>query len=52
MDKLGRNVKRLNRLQSEGFKLPIEDFGTDYSWMAHLRRFPFEEVKPRREGQR
>jgi EAL domain-containing protein (putative c-di-GMP-specific phosphodiesterase class I) len=47
--KLAEDVKvvlaSLTRLRLKGFSLSIDDFGTGFSSMERLRRFPFTELK-------
>ena len=47
--KLAEDVKvvlaSLTRLRLKGFSLSIDDFGTGFSSMEQLRRFPFTELK-------
>ena len=38
-------VEGLNRLRNLGVKLALDDFGTAFSSLSYLRRFPFDEVK-------
>ena len=38
-------LQRLERLKSMGFTLAIDDFGTKYSSLAYLKRFPIDRLK-------
>jgi len=40
-----RSAEILKNLKSLGVRLAMDDFGTGYSSLAHLRRFPFDEIK-------
>jgi diguanylate cyclase (GGDEF)-like protein/PAS domain S-box-containing protein len=38
-------VQRLHALRSRGFKVSLDDFGTGFSSLAYLQRFPIDEIK-------
>ena len=38
-------ISPLTRLMLKGFEISIDDFGTGFSSMEQLRRFPFTELK-------
>jgi diguanylate cyclase (GGDEF)-like protein len=38
-------IARLHELKALGLTLAIDDFGTDYSSLSHLRRLPFDVLK-------
>ena len=40
-----RSVAILTRLKGIGVQLSIDDFGSGFSSLAHLRRFPLDELK-------
>jgi predicted signal transduction protein with EAL and GGDEF domain len=40
-----RSVAILTRLKGVGVQLSIDDFGSGFSSLGHLRRFPFDELK-------
>ena len=40
-----RSVAILTRLKGIGVQLSIDDFGSGFSSLAHLRRFPLDEIK-------
>jgi EAL domain-containing protein (putative c-di-GMP-specific phosphodiesterase class I)/GGDEF domain-containing protein len=40
-----RSAEILKNLKNLGVRLAMDDFGTGYSSLAHLRRFPFDEIK-------
>ena len=40
-----RSAEILKNLKKLGVRLAMDDFGTGYSSLAHLRRFPFDEIK-------
>jgi len=40
-----RSVAILTRLKAIGVKLSIDDFGSGFSSLAHLKRFPIDEIK-------
>lgn len=40
-----RSVAILTRLKAVGVQLSIDDFGSGFSSLGHLRRFPFDEIK-------
>lgn len=40
-----RSAEILGRLKSLGVRLAMDDFGTGYSSLAHLKLFPFDEIK-------
>ena len=42
---LGRTKSVLDRLSAMGIRLSIDDFGTGFSSLAHLRRLPVDEIK-------
>jgi diguanylate cyclase (GGDEF)-like protein len=41
----GHALKSLERLKQLGCKLALDDYGTGYSSLAHLRRLPLDELK-------
>ncbi len=40
-----RSVAILTRLKATGVQLSIDDFGSGFSSLAHLKRFPIDEIK-------
>jgi diguanylate cyclase len=40
-----RSAEILKKLKNLGVRLAMDDFGTGYSSLAHLRLFPFDEIK-------
>ena len=40
-----KSVAILTRLKGVGVQLSIDDFGSGFSSLGHLRRFPFDEIK-------
>lgn len=40
-----RTIEILNTLQDLGIKISIDDFGTEYSSLSYLRRFPIDQIK-------
>jgi EAL domain-containing protein (putative c-di-GMP-specific phosphodiesterase class I) len=40
-----RSAEILKNLKNLGVRLAMDDFGTGYSSLAHLRLFPFDEIK-------
>lgn len=40
-----RSVAILTRLKAVGLQLSIDDFGSGFTSLGHLRRFPFDELK-------
>jgi EAL domain-containing protein (putative c-di-GMP-specific phosphodiesterase class I) len=38
-------IESMGRLKDVGFRLALDDFGTAFSSLAYLRRFPFDHVK-------
>jgi diguanylate cyclase (GGDEF)-like protein len=45
MDSTGQNVETLLQLKAIGTKLSIDDFGTGFSSLSYLSRFPIDELK-------
>jgi diguanylate cyclase (GGDEF)-like protein len=45
MDNTERNVETLRQLKAIGAKLSIDDFGTGFSSLSYLSRFPLDELK-------
>jgi diguanylate cyclase (GGDEF)-like protein len=45
MDNTEQNVDTLRRLKAIGAKLSIDDFGTGFSSLSYLSRFPLDELK-------
>ncbi len=45
LDNIDNAVETLNRLNGIGVRLAIDDFGTDYSSMSAIRRFPVDLIK-------
>jgi diguanylate cyclase (GGDEF)-like protein/PAS domain S-box-containing protein len=39
------NTKLLRALRKMGVRIAMDDFGTDYSSLGYLRRFPFDKIK-------
>lgn len=39
------NVDALQALAGDGVRISVDDFGTDYSNLRYLQRFPFHELK-------
>ena len=37
--------KAMHRLKARGVRFALDDFGTDYSSLLYLRRFPFDRIK-------
>ena len=42
---ISKVMSSLTRLRLKGFEISINDFGTGFSSMEQLRRFPFTELK-------
>ena len=40
-----RTIVRLNSLREKGFALSLDDFGTGFSSLSYLKRFPLDELK-------
>lgn len=40
-----RSAEILRNIKNLGIRLAMDDFGTGYSSLAHLRQFPFDEIK-------
>lgn len=38
-------LKRLNQLKEIGLRISLDDFGTGFSSLSYLRRFPFDKLK-------
>ncbi len=38
-------IERMKQLRALGIQLSVDDFGTGYSCLAHLKRFPVDELK-------
>jgi diguanylate cyclase (GGDEF)-like protein/PAS domain S-box-containing protein len=45
MQDVGRTVERLQALRERGFGLSLDDFGTGFSSLSYLKRFPIDELK-------
>ena len=45
MEDPGRTVALLNELRSMGIAVALDDFGTEYSSLGHLRQFPLDYLK-------
>jgi diguanylate cyclase (GGDEF)-like protein/PAS domain S-box-containing protein len=45
MDSTGRASETLQRLRGLGVRVSIDDFGTGFSSLAYLKRFPIDKVK-------
>lgn len=45
LENIDNAIETLNRLNGIGVRLAIDDFGTDYSSMAAIRRFPVNVIK-------
>jgi diguanylate cyclase (GGDEF)-like protein/PAS domain S-box-containing protein len=45
MSDTDRTVARLHELRDKGFGLSMDDFGTGFSSLSYLKRFPFQELK-------
>lgn len=45
MDNAQKNIKMLQDIKSMGFKLSMDDFGTGFSSLSYLSRFPLDELK-------
>lgn len=45
MEHAGETINQLNQLNQMGMYLAIDDFGTDYSSLAYLQRFPIQKLK-------
>ncbi|WP_088280789.1 bifunctional diguanylate cyclase/phosphodiesterase [Ideonella sp. A 288] len=45
MSDIDRAVARLEALRARGFRLSLDDFGTGFSSLGYLKRFPIDELK-------
>lgn len=45
IDNLDEAVKKFNELRSFGVRLSLDDFGTGFSSLSHLKRLPLDELK-------
>ena len=45
IDNPGREAKRIEDLQALGVRLALDDFGSGYSSLSYLQRFPFDKLK-------
>lgn len=45
LDELAPTVATLQRLKSRGLKVSLDDFGTGFSSLTHVRRLPLDELK-------
>jgi EAL domain-containing protein (putative c-di-GMP-specific phosphodiesterase class I) len=45
MQDIERTVARLHALREKGFGLSLDDFGTGFSSLSYLKRFPIDELK-------
>lgn len=45
LDDLNENIKRIKKLIDLGVKISIDDFGSEYSSLQHIRHFPFNFLK-------
>jgi EAL domain-containing protein (putative c-di-GMP-specific phosphodiesterase class I) len=45
MENATDSIEMLNELKEMGLKLAVDDFGTEYSCLAYLSRFPLDELK-------
>jgi EAL domain-containing protein (putative c-di-GMP-specific phosphodiesterase class I) len=45
MDNAEATLSLLNQLKGLGVRLAIDDFGTDYSSLSYLKRFPVDQLK-------
>jgi EAL domain-containing protein (putative c-di-GMP-specific phosphodiesterase class I) len=45
VDNTSANVGKLEALKALGLRLAVDDFGTGFSSLSYLRRFPFEQLK-------
>lgn len=39
------NIGQLQRLRAQGVRISMDDFGTGFSSLSYLRRFPFDKIK-------
>lgn len=45
LDKTERNVEILQNIRMLGARISMDDFGTGFSSLSYLRRFPFDKIK-------
>ena len=45
MEDVEANIKLLNRLSDDGFRISMDDFGTGYSSLSYINRFPLNTIK-------